>query len=317
MISKGKFASQIDLAGPISRPIRLQLKGKKLRSIFLVLVMLVLSMTFLFPLVVTVTNSFMTEKEITQNYLAITYNIQNNIIGDSIPEFVNIKFIPDIVTFKQYFVLLIERSNYLSMFWNSVMLVLPIVAGQILVASLAAYAFTFIKFKWRENLFLVYIITMMMPFQVTLVSNYLIIGKLGLLDNYLSIILPGIFNTFGVFLLRQFMTYIPEEYIEAAKIDGGSHLRIYSRIIFPMVKSGVAALAILIFIDNWNMVEQPLIFLQSQELQPLSIFLSNINIDERGISFAASTIYMIPMLLIFIYGENYLIEGIQLSGLKG
>ncbi len=317
MISKGKFASQIDLARPVGRPIRLTIRGKKLRSIFLLLVMLVLSMTFLFPLVITVTNSFMTEKEITQNYLAITTNIQNNIIGVSIPEFVNIKFIPDIVTFKQYFVLLIERSNYLSMFWNSVLLVLPIVAGQIIVASLAAYAFTFIKFKGRENLFLVYIITMMMPFQVTLVSNYLIIGKLGLSDNYLSIILPGIFNTFGVFLLRQFMTYIPEEYIEAAKIDGGSHLRIYSRIILPMVKSGVAALAILIFIDNWNMVEQPLIFLQSQELQPLSIFLSNINIDERGISFAASTIYMIPMLLIFIYGENYLIEGIQLSGLKG
>jgi len=291
--------------------------GKKFRNIILLLLMLILSIMFLFPLVITVTNSFMTEKEITQNYLAITFNIQNNIIEDTIPEFVNIKFIPDIVTLKQYFVLLIERSNYLSMFWNSVLLVVPIVVGQIIIASLAAYAFTFIKFKGRETLFLVYIITMMMPFQVTLVSNYLIIGKLGLSDNYLSIILPGIFNTFGVFLLRQFMTYIPEEYIEAAKIDGGSHFKIYSRIILPMVKAGVAALAILIFIDYWNMVEQPLIFLQSQELQPLSIFLSNINIDERGISFAASTIYMIPMLLIFIYGENYLIEGIQLSGLKG
>jgi len=156
-----------------------------------------------------------------------------------------------------------------------------------------------------------------MPFQVTLVPNYIIADKLGLIGSMFSIILPGIFTTFGVFLLRQFMRNIPDEYSEAARVDGAGHWLIFSKVILPMTKTGVAALIILAFIDNWNMVEQPLIFLQDVNLQPLSTFLANINDGERGIAFAASTVYMLPMLLVFLYGENYLIEGIQLSGLKG
>ena len=203
------------------------------------------------------------------------------------------------------------------MFWNSVIIVLPIILGQILVSSMAAYAFSKIEFKWREQLFLVYIVTMLMPFQVTLVPNYIIADRLGLIGSILSIILPGVFSTFGVFLLRQFMVYIPNEYSEAVIVDGGTHFDVFFKVILPMSKTGLAALAILVFIDNWNMVEQPIVFLQDSNKQPLSIYLTIISSGERGISFAASTLYMLPMLLVFLYGENYFIEGIQLSGIKG
>jgi ABC-type sugar transport system, permease component len=259
----------------------------------------------------------MHEEEIEENYRAIMQNVQGDVSDSTEESIINLKLIPDEVVIKQYYTVLVERTKFLFMFWNSLGLVLPIVAGQIIVASMAAYAFARINFRWREQLFFIYIITMLMPFQVTLVPNYIITDKLGLIGNYLSIILPGVFGTFGVFLLRQFMLYIPREYNEAAKVDGASHFYMFLRVILPMTKSGLAALAILVFIDNWNMVEQPVIFLQDQEKYPLSVYLSNVNRDEMGIAFAASTLYMLPMLLMFLYGENYLVDGIQLSGIKG
>ncbi|HYE83737.1 MAG TPA: carbohydrate ABC transporter permease, partial [Clostridia bacterium] len=224
--------------------------------------------------------------------------------------------IPKVVVLQQYYNVLIKKSQFLYMFWNSVILVVPIVAGQTIIASMAAYAFAKLRFRWRNQLFFIYLTVMLMPFQVTLVPNYLVADKLGLVNNYLSIILPGIFNTFGVFLLKQYMEQIPDSYIEAAKMDGAGHFQIFFRIIMPMCRNGIAAMFILLFIDNWNMVEQPLIFLQDVAKQPLSVYLSKIISGERGLAFAASTLYMLPMLLIFLYGENYLVEGIQRSGIK-
>ncbi len=260
---------------------------------------------FIYPMVFTICNSFMTETEITENY------------DTKDKEYIDMKLIPEQVTIKQYYRILIKNPQYLFMFWNSVILVVPITVGQIIVALMAAYFFTISKSKWKEPLFFIYIIVMLMPYQVTLVPNYIIAEKFKLIGSYLSIILPGIFNTFGVFLLRQYMKNIPTTYIEAAKIDGASSWQIFRKIILPLSKSGVAALAILTFIDNWNMVEQPLIFLNDPIKEPLSIYLSNINANAKGISFAASVLYMLPMLLVFMYWENYLVEGIQHSGIKG
>lgn len=294
-----------------------KLHGRKTAKLLVTLLVGMLAIAFVFPIVLTVTNSFMSEGEIARNY-AVTgeEGVQDGISGSG-NKFVKLKLIPDEVVIKQYFTVLVRRVKFLSMFWNSVILAVPIILGQILVASMAAYAFGKISFKWRDQLFLAYIVTMLMPFQVTLVPNYIIIDKLGLMGSYFSIILPGIFGTFGVFLLRQFMVYIPNEYSEAVIVDGGTHFDVFLKVILPMSKTGLAALSILVFIDNWNMVEQPIVFLQDMNKQPLSIYLAVINSGERGISFAASTLYMLPMLLVFLYGENYFIEGIQLSGIKG
>jgi multiple sugar transport system permease protein len=283
-------------------------------GLVITVILFLMAIVFIFPLVLTVTNSFMSEAEITNNYDMV--DSQNTETNDSTSKYAIMKLIPEMVVLTQYYDILIKRSQFLYMFWNSVIITLPIVIGQILVSSLAAYAFAKFRFRGRNQLFFIYLTVMLMPFQVTLVPNYLVADMLGLINNNLSIILPGVFNTFGVFLLKQYMEQIPDSYIEAAKMDGAGHLAIFFRIILPMCKNGIAAMFILVFIDNWNMVEQPLIFLQDAMAQPLSIYLSRIISGERGLAFASSTLYMLPMLLVFLYGENYLIEGIQRSGIK-
>lgn len=293
------------------------LVGKKIKKLLATILIGAAAIVFVFPIILTLTNSFMSEKEIVRNYSAIDAGVQQGDIKTGGEKYIRPKLIPEEVVLKQYSVVLLKRIRFLFMFWNSVVIVVPIILGQIIVASMAAYAFGKIDFKWRDQLFLVYIITMLMPFQVTLVPAYIIADKLGIIGSYLSIIFPGIFSTFGVFLLRQFMVFIPDEYCEAVTVDGGSHFDIFIKVVLPMTKTGIAALAILVFIDNWNMVEQPVIFLQDSLKQPLSVYLSIINKGEMGVAFAASTIYMLPMLLMFLYGENYFVEGIQLSGIKG
>ncbi|MGC5772561.1 carbohydrate ABC transporter permease [Paenibacillus pabuli] len=286
-----------------------------LKKSVLTFVMGVFAMILLSPIVITFTNSLMTELEIQINYGHIG-QMKETIPGRD-GSYVNLKLIPDKVSFAQYGKVFIDNPKYLTMFWNSVFMVVPIIVGQTLVAALAAYAFSKLKFRGRDSMFLVYVMTMLMPFQVTLVPNYIMVDKLGMLNSTGAIIVPGIFAAFGVFMLRQFMLDIPYAYIEAAKIDGAGHLRIFITMIVPMIKPGLAALVILLFVDYWNMVEQPLIFLDDPFKQPLSVFLSRINDSDRGIAFAASMLYMAPMVMLFLYAESYFIEGIQLSGVKG
>ncbi len=284
------------------------------KSLLITAVLALMAIIFIFPLALTVTNSFMSEAEISNNYGMVGSDSTD--AGASESKYAVMSLIPELVVLDQYYAVLVKKSQFLYMFWNSVILVLPIVAGQTIIASMAAYAFAKFRFRGRDQLFFVYLTVMLMPFQVTLVPNYLVADWLGLINSNLSIILPGIFNTFGVFLLKQYMEQIPDSYIEAAEVDGAGQIAIFFRIILPMCKNGIAAMFILLFIDNWNMVEQPLIFLQDATAQPLSVYLSKITEGERGIAFAASVLYMLPMLLIFLYGENYLIEGIQRSGIK-
>ena len=285
------------------------------RKFALTLVMGIIAAMMLFPIVVTLTNSLMTEGEIDHNYHLIGEMI-NAEAGEK-DGFVNLKIFPDWLSFHQYAEVLVHKPMFLQMFWNSVWLVTPIIAGQVLVASLAAYAFAKLRFWGRDKLFVIYLMTMIMPFQVTLVPNYIIVEKLGLMNTTSAIILPGIFSAFGVFMLRQFMLHIPNSYIEAAQIDGAGQLRIFYKIIVPLVQPGIAALIVLLFVDNWNMVEQPLIFLEDAFKQPLSLYLSRINEGARGVAFAASVLFMAPMVLLFLYAESYFVEGIQLSGIKG
>lgn len=267
----------------------------------------------LFPVIITFTNSLMSEQE-----LEINYGPMGELTEAASTEadtFINLKWVPDQVTLAQYGRLLVYTPNYLLMFWRSVELVLPIIVGQTAVAAMAAYALSKLRFRGRDAIFLIFLLSMLMPFQVTLVPNYLMADWLGLIHRPAAVILPGIFAAFGVFMLRQFMLHIPYAYIEAAKIDGAGHLRIFLTIILPMVKPGLAALVVLLFVDYWNMVEQPLIFLDPLR-QPLSVFLSRLS-GEWGTVFAASMLYMSPMVLLFLYAEAYFIEGVQLSGIKG
>ena len=272
------------------------------------------ALAFLMPTVLTITNSFMTQSEISANYGKVFANVSGSDGKTYIADSVNLKFIPDKVTLHQYIAVLIRSPDYLLKFWNSVILVVPIVLLQLVVASVTAYGFTRWRGKVRSFLFFFYVILMLMPTQVTLVPNYLVSDWIGLLNTRWAIILPGTFAPFSVFLLTKSMRRIPASLIEAAKLDGSSEWQIFKDICLPQCRSALYSIAILVFIDYWNMVEQPIILLPNADLQPLSVYLSTINTSEVGLAFAIATIYMVPSLLLFLHGEDYLVEGIAHQG---
>ncbi|MGN0307018.1 MAG: carbohydrate ABC transporter permease [Lachnospiraceae bacterium] len=290
---------------------------RKLWLGMLTVFLIVFTGIFIIPIVFTICNSFMGKAEITSNY-GMIFSVSKTGAKQFISETVNLKFIPDMVSFSQYITVLLKSPDYLIKFWNSVILVAPIVVFQLAVACLASYGFTRYRGRVREIIFFSYIILMLMPYQVTLVPNFLVAGWLNILDTRWAIWLPGIFSPYAVFLLTKYMRRIPSSMFEAAKIDGAGEWQIFGKICLPLCKGALSSVAILVFIDYWNMVEQPLILLSDEQMHPLSVFLSKINSGEIGLAFAVATIYMVPTLLVFLYGEEYLVEGIAYQGgIKG
>ena len=298
----------------------LKKKKKRKNSISILLgflIALFFAVVFVTPIVLTITNSFMASSEIYSNYGVIFETTES---GGKVyvSETVNLKFIPDVVSFSQYVTVLLKSPDYLLKFWNSVMYVVPIVVFQLFVALLASFGFTRYSGRIKQIIFFGYVILMLMPYQVTLVPNYLVSDWLNILNTKWAIWLPGIFSPFAVYLLTKFMKRIPVSVMEAAQIDGANEWKIFTNICVPLCKSSLFSVAILVFIDYWNMVEQPLILLEDSEKYPLSVFLSQINSGEIGLAFAVATIYMVPALLMFLYGEEYLVEGITYQGgIKG
>ncbi|MDE6091933.1 MAG: carbohydrate ABC transporter permease [Ruminococcus sp.] len=312
-------------------------------NIILTVFICVSAVLFIMPTVLTIANSFMTSSEISANYGAMLGNMTNE-KKVFISENVNLKFIPDKATISQYKEVLFKNPEYLFKFWNSVILTVPITLFQLAVAVLTSYGFSRYNNKVKNLIFFAYIILMLMPYQVTLVPNYLVADELGFLEDInntgiwkmlsemkimkdttiislkqrLAIILPGIFSPFSVFLLTKVMRRIPVSYVEAAKLDGASEWQIMTQIFLPLCKGAMVSIGMLVFIDYWNMVEQPIILMKESDLHPLSVFLSQINTNDIGLAFAVGVVYMIPTILMFLYGEDYLIEGMTYSGgIKG
>ncbi|MBR6241910.1 MAG: carbohydrate ABC transporter permease, partial [Ruminococcus sp.] len=278
-------------------------KRTKAFNMILMLFVFAAAVLFLMPTVLTITNSFMTSSEISANYGSMFGNMTSDkkiFISDS----VNLKFIPDKVTISQYKEVLMKNSDYLMKFWNSVKLTVPITVLQMIVAIVTSYGFARYPGKIKGLIFFAYIILMLMPYQVTLVPNYLVADKFGILNTYKAIILPGIFSPFSIFLMTKVMKRIPVSYVEAAKLDGASEIQIMTKIFIPLCKSAVISVGMLVFIDYWNMVEQPLILMTSDEAKmrrPLSVFLSQINTGDIGLAFAIGVVYMVPTILMFLY----------------
>lgn len=292
-------------------------KGKKKKRNFiqravLFFIVALFATSFAMPILLTITNSFMKEKEVLIHYGNVYggYGEENGYVSKE----VDLKLVPDIVSVRQYETVLLLSPEYLLKFWNSVILAVPIVIFQIVVSLAAAYGFTRVRNKRKEVLFFVYTLLMMMPFQVSLVPNYLVAGKLGILNTYWAIILPGIFSTFSTYLLTKFMRRIPVSLIEAARLDGAGEWSVFTKICIPLCKSPIVSVAILLFIDYWNMVEQPLIMLSEEAAYPLSVYLSTINTGEITLAFAVAVIYMVPTIFVILYGEEYLVDGISCYG---
>ena len=273
-----------------------------------------MSLIFIFPLFITVTNSLMSEDIISFNY---TTKLSYFDISDGIKtNFIDMNLIPRGVTLSQYKEVLINQPSFIILLVNSIKITLPVVLGNIIISLSSAYGFTIWKWKYKEVIFYVYIIVMLMPLQSILVPNYIIADKMHIQDSYLAIILPGIFAPFGTFLLRQTMKNMPLEYFEAAYIDGASQFYSFLYIVIPQMKSGISALCLLVFIEYWNIVEQAIIFIKDYFREPLSVYLSRLSSGMVGITFAASCIYMLLPLLLLIFGQEDLEAGIELSGIK-
>lgn len=262
------------------------------------LILVAFAVCALLPVVYMISSSFMDSGEVQQSLSNYSFHI-----------------VPNSFTLIQYYEVFLRSPEFLLKFWNSIILTLPTVLGQILISILGAYAFAKIKFPFNKPIFFMFILLMLMPYQVTLVPIYIILKKMNLVGSYASVIIPGMFSTFGVFLLTQFIKAIPDEQCQSAKVDGATHIQVLFKIILPQCKGAVASLAILSFLDNWNMIEQPLILLENPK-QPMSIFLSQINQTELRVAFAAGVLFMIPSILIFLKGEKQLLEGIQHLDLK-
>lgn len=292
-------------------------RKEKFLNITVMIFAFIAALMFVMPTVLTIANSFMTSSEISANYGVMLENMTED-KKTYISENLNLKFIPDKVTFDQYRDVLLKNPDYLLKFWNSVALTVPITVFQMLLAIITSYGFSRYPNKFKSIIFFAYIILMIMPYQVTLVPNFLVAEKFNILDTRWAIILPGIFSPFSVFLLSKVMRRIPISYVEAAKLDGANEFQILTKIHMPLCKGAIVSIAMLVFIDYWNMVEQPLVLMKDSAMHPLSVFLSQINMGDIGLAFAVGTVYMVPTILMFLYGEDYLIEGITYSGgIKG
>ncbi len=230
--------------------------------------------------------------------------------------FVSWKAIPDYPTFAHYGKLLFMTPQFFVLFWNSVRLVVCILAGQLAVGVPAAWAFAVYQVRGGRALFTLYIVLMLLPFQVTMLSSYLVLNRLHMLDTHLAVILPAVFSTLPVFLVYGGFRAIPAQLFEAARIDGASERRIFLSIGLPLGKSGLLSAVVLGFLEYWNMMEQPMAFLEDKSLWPLSLYLPEITWQQAGNAFAASVITLIPAVFVFVWGQDYLEQGIVFSGLK-
>ena len=261
------------------------------------LILTLIAVIMLIPIVFTFLYSFFPKSEIS-SYLA-----QRGSYDQS--RWMDILFSPAQVSLRQYYTILIEEPQYLQLFCNSVLYAGAILVGQALVIPLTAYA-----------LFFLVLVLMVLPFQVTMAPSVMTLRALGLLDTIWAVILPMIFSPFYLFLVRQFMIGIPGEIIEAGQMDGAGTLRCLVHVMLPVCRPILCAAAALSFADSWNMVEQPLIYLTNQSMQPLSVMFNQINTDSTGVAFAGAALYLLPMLLIYIYFQDDILLGVQLSELK-
>lgn len=232
-------------------------------------------------------------------------------------EWVRWRILPVYPTLHHHIKLLFQTPQFFTVFWNSVKIVGAILAGQILVAVPAGWALAKFSFRGKRILLLLYIVLMLMPFQVTMLPSYLVLDKLKMMNTQAAVILPAVFSTFPVFIIYRGFTAIPKEMIEAAQIDGAGDYTIFFRIGIPLGIPGILSALVLSFLEYWNMLEQPLAFIKDKSLWPLSLYLPEITTGDAGITLAASVIALIPAFFVFKLGQDYMEQGIIASGIKG
>ncbi len=227
---------------------------------------------------------------------------------------------PSFDTYRQLFTL-VPFGRY---FVNTLIVTVATVVGQLFICSLAAYAFARLKFLGRDTIFIFYLATMMVPFQVTLIPLYLIIFQLGWVNSYWGLIAPGLSSAYGIFLMRQSFLTLPEELSDAARIDGASEWGIYARIFLPMSGPVLATLGVFAFLGTWTDLLWPLLIVRSERLRTLELGLAYFNSSipqfvqpNWPLMMAAAVVVMLPVIVVYLFTQRYFTEGIALSGVKG
>lgn len=224
--------------------------------------------------------------------------------------------LPLFPTLRNYIELLLDSPEFFVMFWNSVKITACILAGQLVFGMPAAWGLAIYQFRGKKIIYRLYIIMMMMPFQVTMLSEYLVLDGLGMLDSLAAVIWPGIFSAFSVFIMYRFFGNIPGSVLEAARLDGASEIRLFIHLGIPLGSPGVIAAMVLSYLECWSMLEQPMTFLETKSLWPLSMFLPEINGDNAGFCICVSFAVLLPAVFVFLIGQDYLEQGIASSMLK-
>lgn len=270
----------------------------RIQHSLLFVILMIIGLTMLVPFFWTLSSSFKYDREIFEY---------------------PIKWIPEVFRWSNYQEVW-TRVNFLTYYLNTIKLSIIVTLGQVITCSLAAYSFAKMDYPGRDKIFLCYLATMMVPWHAIMIPQFIIIKNMGFYDSHWSIILMNLFSAFGVFLLRQFMLGIPMELSEAARIDGCGELKIYSQIIMPMCKPGLATLVVFTFNFMWNDYMGPMIYLNTDKLKTIQIGLAAFRTEygaEYGLIMAGTVCSLLPMVLIYCVAQKYLIEGIAFSGLKG
>ncbi|MCB2156605.1 carbohydrate ABC transporter permease [bacterium] len=229
------------------------------------------------------------------------------------------EWIPREVTWLHYDELF-DRMAFGRMFFNSVLVTLAVTFVSLFMNAMGGYAFAKFDFPLRGPMFALMIITLMVPAQVTLIPVFLLLKSLGLLNNYLGLIVPGAASVFGIFLMRQFMISVPDAYIESARIDGCGEFRIFAQIVLPLCRPVIAALAIFTFTAVWSDFMMPLIVMQKESMYTLPVALANLSGQhnaEWGLLMAGAAVTILPIAIVFLVLQRRFIEGVTMTGLKG
>lgn len=215
---------------------------------------------------------------------------------------------------------LFETLDFLTPFKNTVIVAVSITFLSLLICSMAGYAFAKFRFPGRDKLFIGLLGTLMVPGQITMIPVFLLLNKLRLLNSYPGLILPGLASAFSIFFMRQFIRTIPDELLEAARIDGASERYIFFKIVLPLCKPALATLGIFNFTGSWNSFLWPLIIASSEKMYTLPVAIANLGGQyqtDYGLQMAGAVVVIVPIIIVFLFAQKYFIKGITLSGLKG
>jgi multiple sugar transport system permease protein len=228
-------------------------------------------------------------------------------------------WIPDPITFDNFRRVwtVVDFDRYL---FNSMVVAIAVTLGEVFTSALAAYAFARLRFPGRDALFLMYLATLMIPGQVTIIPNFILMRYLGWINTYQGLIIPTAFTAFGTFLLRQYFLSIPRELEESARVDGASFFQVWWRIIMPLASPAVATLGVFSFMGAWNSFLWPYIMVSTSDMRTLPVALRSLQSEygtEWGMMMAGSLIAMLPMLIIFLFAQRYFVRGIATTGFGG